>query len=90
MGIKRGTTENDWTDGVVAWKSAHCGDAVSEKIIRASHSEVHRHPEAVAEVRRILIEHLRETQRRRYPVVPIRQSVESTSATGIVEPSLVP
>ncbi|MEZ6034177.1 MAG: alpha/beta hydrolase [Planctomycetaceae bacterium] len=90
VGIKRGKSEKDWTDGVVAWRSAHCEDADSEKIVRASHSEVHRHPEAVAEVRRILIEHLRETQRRRYPVVPIRQSVESIAPRGIHETRLVP
>ncbi|MDA1231102.1 MAG: alpha/beta hydrolase, partial [Planctomycetota bacterium] len=81
VGIKRGTSQADWTDGVVAYRSAHRDGVASEKIVRASHSEVHRHPEAVAEVRRILLEHLRETQRREFPVISVRQTVE-TPFTG--------
>ncbi|HEX4131841.1 MAG TPA: alpha/beta fold hydrolase [Pirellulales bacterium] len=46
------------SDGVVAFDSAHLADAASEIIVSADHSNVHRHPLAVLEVRRILLEHL--------------------------------
>jgi pimeloyl-ACP methyl ester carboxylesterase len=44
-------------DGVVRYQSAHIEGVASEKVVRSSHS-VQGHPEAVAEVRRILLEHL--------------------------------
>ncbi len=44
-------------DGVVAYKSAHIDEAVSEKVIRWGHS-CQDQPEAIEEVRRILMEHL--------------------------------
>lgn len=46
-------------DGVVAYKSAHIDEAVSEKIIRWGHS-CQDQPEAIEEIRRILMEHLAE------------------------------
>ena len=90
IGIKRGSSQADWSDGIVAYRSAHCEGASSEKIVRASHSEVHRHPEAVAEVRRILLEHLLETQQRRFPVVPVDHTVESSSAAPMNDPRIAP
>ena len=42
-------------DGVVAYVSAHIEEAVSEKVVRSGHS-VQGHPEAIEEVRRILLE----------------------------------
>ncbi len=57
--------EEDWTgyfadggDGVVAYSSAKMDDAVSEVTVPAMHSEIHAHPRAILEVRRILLEHL--------------------------------
>lgn len=44
-------------DGVVAYKSAHIDEAVSELVVRWSHS-VQDQPEAIEEIRRILLEHL--------------------------------
>jgi len=44
-------------DGVVAYKSAHIDEAISEKIIRWGHS-CQDQPETIEEVRRILMEHL--------------------------------
>lgn len=44
-------------DGVVAYRSAHIDEAVSEKVIRWGHS-CQDQPEAIEEVRRILMEHL--------------------------------
>lgn len=90
VGIKRGTSQADWTDGVVAYRSAHRDGVASEKIVRASHSEVHRHPEAVAEVRRILLEHLRESQRCEFSVIPVRQAVEIPSTGQTYDAQLVP
>ncbi len=46
-------------DGVVAYKSAHIESATSEIVVRSGHS-VQSNPETVAEVRRILLEHLSE------------------------------
>lgn len=43
-------------DGVVAYPSAHIDEAVSELVVRSGHS-VQGHPQAIEEVRRILLEH---------------------------------
>jgi hypothetical protein len=45
------------TDGVVAYESAHIEGVESEKVVHSSHS-TQGHPETVAEVRRILREHI--------------------------------
>jgi pimeloyl-ACP methyl ester carboxylesterase len=47
----------DSGDGVVSYRSAHLDEAVSELIVRSGHS-VQSHPEAIEEVRRILLQHL--------------------------------
>jgi hypothetical protein len=44
-------------DGVVPYTSAHLDDVDSEIIVEADHNHIHQHPRAVAEVRRILLEH---------------------------------
>ncbi len=44
-------------DGVVPYGSARLDDADSELVVPAEHMEVHHHPQAVQEVRRILLEH---------------------------------
>ena len=48
-------------DCVVSVASAHTDGAVSEIVVPASHTKIHHHPLTIAEVRRILIQHLRET-----------------------------
>ncbi len=48
------------SDGVVPYNSAHLEGAQSEKVIRSWHS-VQEKPEAIGEVRRILHEHLKDT-----------------------------
>jgi hypothetical protein len=48
-------------DCVVSVESAHTQGAVSEIRVPATHTKVHHHPRAIAEVRRILIQHLAET-----------------------------
>jgi len=60
-------------DGVVPFESAHLevGNEVASEIeVPADHSDVHRHPLAVLEVRRILMEELAEL--RRDPIGPPR------------------
>jgi pimeloyl-ACP methyl ester carboxylesterase len=52
----------DGTDGVVPYRSAHLDDVDSEIVVPASHTTLHHHPRSVLEVRRILLEHLREVQ----------------------------
>ncbi len=45
-------------DGLVTVHARHIDDAVSEIVVPAEHSNLHRHPRTVLEVRRILLEHL--------------------------------
>jgi pimeloyl-ACP methyl ester carboxylesterase len=49
-------------DGVVPLESARVEDAASEVVVTADHMGVHRHPRAILEVRRILLEHLAEVR----------------------------
>jgi pimeloyl-ACP methyl ester carboxylesterase len=51
------------SDGVVKYTSAHIEGVASQKIVRSSHS-VQGHPEAVQEIKRILLEHLKVSQPR--------------------------
>jgi len=50
------------SDGVVTFDSARIEDVDSELVIEADHTHVHRHPRAILEVRRILLEHAVEYQ----------------------------
>lgn len=52
----------DSSDGVVPYSSAHLDNVDSEIIVSASHMNIHHHPRAILEVRRILLEHLRTVQ----------------------------
>ncbi len=53
-------------DGVVPYESAHLDDAASEIEVAADHSEVHRHPKSVLEVRGILLQQLDELHQNPY------------------------
>jgi pimeloyl-ACP methyl ester carboxylesterase len=57
--LARSINDGD-SDGVVAVASAKFDKAVSEVVVPADHSKVHAHPLAVLEVRRVLLEHLRQ------------------------------
>ena len=46
------------SDGIVKVASAHNPHAVSEITVPSDHVNVHRHPKAILEVKRILLEHL--------------------------------
>ncbi|HVA50391.1 MAG TPA: alpha/beta fold hydrolase [Pirellulales bacterium] len=48
------------TDGVVSYESAHLDNVASETKVPADHTTVNRHPLSILEVRRILLEHLRD------------------------------
>jgi pimeloyl-ACP methyl ester carboxylesterase len=52
------------SDGFVPYSSSHIDGVDSEVLVPAGHSEVHDHPLAVLEIRRILRQHLEETRRR--------------------------
>jgi pimeloyl-ACP methyl ester carboxylesterase len=77
VAVNRGRNADTWTDGVVTWKSSHLDDVDSERVIQAGHSEVVRSPETVREIRRILFEHIAQIDRRRIPVIPATQTVET-------------
>lgn len=49
-------------DGIVEYESAHMDDVESEIIVPAEHSEIHRNPKTILEVRRILLHHLQAVQ----------------------------
>jgi hypothetical protein len=59
------------TDGVVPYRSSHLDGVASEYRVRSDHS-VQKHPYAIREVRRILLEHLGPT------TVPARPPVAQT------------
>lgn len=51
------------SDGVLSWESAHTDRAHSELAVPAEHTEIHAHPLAILEVKRILLEHLEQVRR---------------------------
>ncbi len=67
--------EDEPSDGVVPFWSAHWEQAESEVVVTADHQNIHRHPRAILEVRRILLEHLQEVDHAAYPVRPASVSV---------------
>jgi pimeloyl-ACP methyl ester carboxylesterase len=66
------------SDGVVRVDSARLDQAVSEIIVTADHSQVHRHPRSILEVRRILLEQLAELDSLRYQ----RPAVDQTTSAA--------
>ncbi|MCA9068265.1 MAG: hypothetical protein KDA84_05045, partial [Planctomycetaceae bacterium] len=72
------------TDGIVKYASAHLTDVESEIVVEADHSQAHRHPATIREIRRILLKHLEETHRQRFPVMPAHHQTSATvSRTAI-------
>ena len=57
IALKEGGSLGEGGDGVVSYRSAHLDEAVSELIVQSGHS-VQSHPEAIEEIRRILLQHL--------------------------------
>jgi pimeloyl-ACP methyl ester carboxylesterase len=52
--------ESEPSDGVVGIESAHMDDVVSEIMVESKHQDIHRTARAILEVRRILVDHLKE------------------------------
>ncbi|MCA9102202.1 MAG: hypothetical protein KDA63_13655 [Planctomycetales bacterium] len=67
------------SDGVVEFTSAHLDNAASELVVEAGHSDVHRHPLAILEVRRILLDHLAQSESLQ-PQLPPRWNEAQTAA----------
>ncbi len=57
IAMKEGTSLADGSDGFVSYRSAHLDGVASELIVESGHS-VQGNPEAIEEIRRILLEHL--------------------------------
>ena len=77
-------------DGVVDIDSARIDYAESEVVVTSEHSEVHQHPLAILEVRRILLEHLQEygiLENARLPVIPtdFEQANPATSSNKTIQ-----
>jgi hypothetical protein len=68
----------DAGDGIVKYESAHIDGVESEKIVRSGHS-VQGNPEAIQEVKRILIEHAEASLPTRPPGAPTRAATDRTS-----------
>ncbi|MDA1017272.1 MAG: alpha/beta fold hydrolase [Planctomycetota bacterium] len=69
------------TDGVVTFASAHRDDVESELIVKADHTNVHRHPLAILELRRILMIHAAEVDSRLYKIRLARHELTNESET---------
>ncbi|RMF44663.1 MAG: hypothetical protein D6753_02000 [Planctomycetota bacterium] len=76
--------ENDEpSDGVVSYASAHMDDVETEVVVPSEHQSIHRHPKAILEVRRILLEHLEAVQGEyRVAVRLASDSASSSENTG--------
>jgi hypothetical protein len=70
-------------DGVVEYSSAHLQQAVSELVVRSGHSN-QSNPQTIAEVRRILLLHLKESCDTGMGCADgiVRQSVERANMNG--------
>lgn len=71
-------------DGIVSLASARVENADSEKVVHTDHTTIHRHPETILEVRRVLLEHLKQVQKEQQPSRPFRRDprVHTTSTNG--------
>jgi len=70
-------------DGVVSVDSAKLANATSQLIVPADHVSVHRHPQSILEVRRILLQHLAEL--RNFPYGGKVEQVTSPQALPQIE-----
>ncbi|MHC4525985.1 MAG: alpha/beta hydrolase, partial [Planctomycetota bacterium] len=61
IGIRDAETGPGTSDGVVPYESSHIDFAETEFLVHSDH-QAPRHPDAVSEVKRILLLHLEETE----------------------------
>ncbi|MFA8020376.1 hypothetical protein [Bremerella cremea] len=83
------------SDGIVKYDSARLDEAVSEKIVTADHNTVHRNPESVLEVRRILREHIQQLRQEYYsslqqPAIAPMQTPEIMPASHLAPVETLP
>ncbi len=70
-------------DGVVNYSSSHLEHVSSEQVVDADHIHIHRHPRCILEVRRILLEHLNDIQRKGFVAGPLDRAIyPATTAQG--------
>ncbi|MBM3998250.1 MAG: hypothetical protein FJ297_01700 [Planctomycetes bacterium] len=62
-GIAKRIASESESDGVVTVASAHLDGVASEVVVHADHTTIHQHPRAILEVRRVLLDNLREFAR---------------------------
>ena len=62
IAVKGGQSLAEGGDGVVSYRSARLDEAASERIVRSGHS-VQGNPEAIEEIRQILLQHLERAER---------------------------
>lgn len=77
-------------DGVVSLASAQLDGATSQIVVPAEHQMVHRHPQSILEVRRILREHLAELERFPYGGVQYASSQQPTASDLFAPPLPAP
>ncbi|MHC4855955.1 MAG: alpha/beta hydrolase, partial [Planctomycetota bacterium] len=61
IGTRKDDTGPGSSDGVVPYESSHIDFAVSERLVHSGHP-AQQHPDAIDEVKRILLLHLKETE----------------------------
>ncbi len=77
-------------DGIVSLVSSHVENAESEKVVETDHNTIHRHPETILEVQRILALHAERAQREMRPKLPPRRDRVLTTSGPAGLPLLGP
>jgi hypothetical protein len=77
-------------DGVVSLESARLDSAVSQVVVQADHQHVHRVPQSILEVRRILVEHINELQSFPYGGAGSVEFAASPTTPGVAPPPQLP
>ncbi len=75
-------------DGVVSLASAQLDGAASQIVVPADHMTVHRHPQSILEVRRVLMQHIAELQNFPYGAGVHYADAESALPAGQGPPQL--
>lgn len=70
-------------DGVVLLTSARVENADTEKVVHTDHTTIHRHPETILEVRRILVDHLQQMQNEQRPRRPVRRDMRVYTTSDV-------
>jgi pimeloyl-ACP methyl ester carboxylesterase len=75
-------------DGVVSLESARLDAAASQIVVAADHMSVHRHPQSILEVRRILLQNVAELQSFPYNAPVQHAASQGTPGSGAQLPEL--